>query len=259
MQRPGLTRVGIAILLVAITVAYGWNRYNQHRMDRLYVEATDPTVSRGSKEAQAAVRGLGAFKDDRSTQMLLSIALGQTPLPWPDVQREAIVALASRNDPSISAALANVLQPHHPFPVRQAAAEALRTVPCSTECVRAVLHYLERVWAGEPNYEDRTVFAAGLNESVKADHAKEQAALFQTLSGVLRRERTSTLNTLGQVYGLGTNAPSEFSLTLVTRIVFRDACAMVLQSEQHAKDASADSFVAPREELEATVRSLKCH
>lgn len=101
-------------------------------------------------------------------------------------------------------------------------------MPCTDECVRAILHYLERVMSGEPNYEDRTSFRAGLNEGVKADLAKDQQSLYGSLYEVLERERRVTLSTLVQVYGLGTDAPSTFSLTLISRMQFREACGLVL-------------------------------
>ncbi|MGA2325049.1 MAG: HEAT repeat domain-containing protein [Bryobacteraceae bacterium] len=254
-MKPLLAAVSVA----AITAGYFLFQHREQRMDRLYAEAAGlPPASHGSAEARAAVRELGSFRGAKTTQMLLRIAMGQTPFPWPDVQREAIDALASRHDPSVTAALASVLQPHYPLPTRQAAAEALRLLPCTEECVKSILHYLERVWQGEPNYEDRTRFPPGLDEPVKADLAKEQQALYQALYAVLKREGRTTMGALVQVHGLGTDSPSRFGLTLLSRMQFREACPWVLQSAQLMKQSSADSFLAPREELEETLRSLKC-
>ncbi|MBI1898252.1 MAG: HEAT repeat domain-containing protein [Acidobacteria bacterium] len=259
MNSAVLKRALAAISVIVITAGYGFYRYRERRLDRLYAEAAGvPPASHGSKEAQAAVRELGKHHGAKSTRMLLSIALGQTSFTWPDVQREAINALAARNDPSISTALAHALQPHQPLPTRQAAAEALRTLPCTAECIGAVLHYLERVWQGEPNYEDRTSFSTGLNEDVRAGVAKQQDVLYQTLFAVLKREDRLTLGTLVQVYGLGTDAASRFSLALVIRMGFRQACPAILQSEQLVKQSSAESFRAPREEIEKALRSLEC-
>jgi hypothetical protein len=168
---------------VAVVMAgYGFYRYREQQMDRWYGEASGSAPAfHGTVEAQAAVKKLATYGGNRSTVMLLNIALGRTPFEWPDVQREAMNALASRRDPKTSASLASVLQPHVPLPTRRAAADALRSIPCRGDCVRSVLHYLERVWQGEPNYEDRTTFPPGLRESVRADLQKEQDALYQTL------------------------------------------------------------------------------
>jgi hypothetical protein len=124
--------------------------------------------------------------------------------------------------------------------------------------VRSILHYLERVEQGEPNYEDRTKFPAGLNEGVKVDQAKDQDALYQTLYAVLKREARSTMEGLYQIYGVGTDAPSRFGLMLVSRMQFRESCAALLQSERLLKQSPAESFSAPREELEATIHALNC-
>ena len=131
-------------------------------------------------------------------------------------------------------------------------------MPGTEESVKSIFHYLERVSQGEPNYEDRTSFPAGLNESVKADIAKDQEALYQTLYLVLKQQGRLTLGALIQMHGLGTDAPSKFSLSLLARMQFREACPLVLRSEQTVKQSSPDSFLAPRKELELTVESLKC-
>jgi hypothetical protein len=259
MDTVVVKRVLALVTTVSLTAGYGLYRYREQQMDRLYAEAAEILPAfHGTTEAQAAVRKLSTYKGTRSTEMLLNVALGRTPFTWPDVQREAINALAARREARIATALAKILQPHYPLPARQAVAEALRALPCTEECVKSILHYLERVSQGEPNYEDRTSFPAGLNESVKTDLAKQQQGLYHALYDVLKHDGTLTLDALVQIYGLGTDAPSKFSLALVSRMQFREACPLVLRSEQVAKQSSADSFLAPREELESTLRSLKC-
>jgi hypothetical protein len=259
MERTTLKKILVATSVIISTAAYGLYRYREQRIDNLYAEAAGiPPAFHGTKEAQAAVRTLATYGGDRTTGMLLNIALGRTPFTWPDVQRDAINALTSRRDPSISTALAIVLQPHQPLPTRQAAAQALQSLPCTPECVRAILQYLERVWRGEPNYEDRTSYPPGLSEGVKADLAKDQEALYQALYRVLKREPKLTLGILVQVYGLGTDSCSKFALDVISRMQFAEACPAVLQSVQLLKQSSPESFLAPRLEIEAALRSLKC-
>ena len=219
MWSPVIKRWLAGATVAIVTAGSGVYRFRDQQMDKLYAEAAGiPPAFRGVAEAQAAVRKLGTYRGDRSTVMLLNIALGRTPFAWPEIQREAMNTLASRRDSKISPPLADLLQPHVPLPIRQDAANALRSVPCTIECVQSILHYLERVWEGEPNYEDRTVFPSGLNEGVRADLAKDQEALYQTLYAVLKREGESTMAVLYQVYGIGTNAPSKFGIIVLSRI-----------------------------------------
>jgi hypothetical protein len=245
--------------IALVTAGYGVYHFREQQMDKLYAEAAGiPSAFRGVAEAQAAVKQLGTYRGDRSTVMLLNIAIGRTPFAWPEIQREAMNTLAARRDPKISPALAGLLQPHVPLPARQAAADALRTIPCTMECVQSILHYLERVWGGESNYEDRTVFPSGLNEGVKADLAKDQEALYQTLYAVLKRQGESTMAVLYQVYGIGTNAPSKFGIMVLSRMQFPGGCPALMQSKKFLDQSSADSFLAPRGELAAAVRLLNC-
>jgi hypothetical protein len=219
----------VGAALAVVTTGYGLYHHREQQMDKLYAEASGTLPAfRGTVEAQSAVKKLAAYNGDRSTVMLLNIALGRTPFTWPDVQREAMNALASRRDPKTSASLAIVLQPHIPLPTRHAAADALRNIQCTSDCVRSILHYLERVWQDEPNYEDRTTFPLGLNEGVKADLANEQEALYQTLYAVLKREPRSTMEVLYQITGLGQMLPrdsgSRWSLACSSAKLARRCC-----------------------------------
>jgi hypothetical protein len=259
MLSVGLKRWLVVATLATMTTGYGLYRYREQQMDKLYAAAAGlPPAFHGTVEAEAAVKKLGTYRGDRSTVMLLNIALGRTSFPWPDIQRAAMNALAARRDPKISVSLASLLQPHLTATTRLAVADALQTLPCSGECIASILHYLERVWRGEPNYEERTTFPPGLNEGVKADLAKDQEALCQKLYVVLRREARSTIEALCLVYGLGTSTPSRFSLTLLSRVKLREACAAVLESERLLKQSTAELFQAPREEVIATLQTLKC-
>ena len=114
-----------------LSVGYGLYRYRERRMETLYEEVCGlPPAWRGTKEAQAAVKELGTYAGDRSTEMLLSIALGQGAFPWPEVQVEAMRALAFRRDPRVADSLAATLQPHATLVTLQAATEALQSLPC---------------------------------------------------------------------------------------------------------------------------------
>lgn len=259
MRKTRLKQTLAIISVLVLTIGYGWYRYREQRMDRLYAEASGPgDGSSDSAAAQAAVREIATYRGATSTEMLMNIALGRSGFAWPDVQREAIKALASRDDSMIAAGLSSALQPHYPLTTRQAATEALRVMRCPAECVNAILHYLERVMGGEPNYEDRTSFPTGLNVGVKSETFMEQQLLYSNLFEILKREKGLTLDSLVRVYGLGTDAPSKFSLALVSRMQFRDACPAATRSAELARQSTPEYFLSPRDEIQAALDTLKC-
>ena len=256
MSRPTWLLISVS---VAIASGYSLYQYRDRQIERLYSEAAGiPPFFRGTTEAESAVKRLGTYRGQKVTSMLLNIALGRTPFTWPQTESAAIDALANRGEPRLSESLAMLLQPQQPLPAREAAARALQKLPCDLECVESILHYLERVSHGEPNYEDRSTFSPGLSEGVKAGNRRDQETVYQSLYAALRRENRNTLVILAQVYGLGSDAPSGFALSLLSRMGFRDACPALLQSERLANQSSPELFDAPRAELAATVDAAKC-
>lgn len=252
-------RLLLVITGVGIATA-GYLYYRNSVIDRLYAEAAGyPPYLRGSNEAQAAVKKLATYRGQRSTSMLLDIAVGHGPaqLIWPDTQAEAIKALRERRDPEIAVTLANLLHPHEGLGTRQAVAAALKYLPCKGECIRSILHYLERIWRGEPNHEDRWVDSLDSSNGA-IDLKKEEEAFYGDLYLVLRQEKTETLANLAEVYGLGSMDPSPFALDLVSRLGLDEACPYLLQSDQQLKKLSSEFYKAPREELSAAIASLNC-
>lgn len=112
--------------------------------------------------------------------------------------------------------------------------------------------------AGEPNYEDRTILPAGLAEGSSTETLKEQELLYGSLFEVLKREKQTTLERLVRVYGLGASAPAKFSLTLISRIHFSDACPALMRSAERAEKSTPELFLSPREEIRAALTTLKC-
>jgi hypothetical protein len=254
--QKAFTRRNLLISAIATVIALSIALYQRRErsIDNLYAQAAGLS---GTDVAQAAVRSLSTYRGDRSKRMLLAIASGHTSFPWPSVQQEAIRALSSRPDPEIANSVALLLQPHETLPVRETAAEALKTLPCRGQCVRLILHYLERISQGEMNWEDTSLHAPGMDE-VKAGIAKEQRAFYQVLYDVLRRERVATLETLDEVYGIRTILPSTFGLRVLSNTGLSEACPVLLQSQRELKGISEGESHAPREELAATIRTLKC-
>ena len=246
----------LALSAVVSVFIAGYLFYRNKAMDRLYAEAEGYLpYYRGSRESQDAVKKLATYRGRRSTSMLLYIALRHNPLA-PEAQTEAIKALRERQDSEIAAALANLLQPHEGLRTRQAAAAALKDLPCKGACIRSILHYLERIWRGELNYEDSILHAG--SEDVAASLREDQKVLYGTLYSVLQREKSETLANLAEVYGLGSVNPSPFALDLVSHLGVHEACQYLLQSDRQLKDLSLESFKAPRQELQAAIGSLSC-
>jgi hypothetical protein len=250
------------LALVGALVAIGagvfvYDNYRSGVMARLYAEALGyPPYYRGSKESQTAVKILAAYRGRHSTAMLIDLASRQNPLA-PGAQTEAINALRDRKDPEIATALANLLQPHEALSTRQAAATALKGLPCKGDCIRLVLHYLERVMRGEPNEEDRIVFPPG-TENLKADQQTSQQVLYDTLYSILEQEKIETLTDLVQVYGLGSEDPSPFALELPPRIQLREGCPYLLQSDQSIKISPSGLYTSPPKDLQVAITSLNC-
>jgi hypothetical protein len=245
------------VLLAIAAAAFLYDRYRTGVMARLYAEAEGyPPYYRGSAESQAAVKLLATYRGQRSLSMLLDIALRQNPLA-PEAQTEAIKALTRRKDPQIAVTLAGLLQPQEGLDTRKAAAAALQNLPCNRECIASILHYLERIWRGEPNIEDRWVLGPG-NEPVLANYRAGQQAVYDNLYSVLRREKKETFTTLVNVYGLGSVVASPFALDLVSRLELHEACPYLVESERQLKDLQPESFKAPRKELRSALTSLSC-
>jgi len=243
--------------VVAAIVVAGYLSYRNKQMDRLYGEAAGyPEFFRGTRQSTDAVRKLARYRGRRATAMLLDIALGHTLMVSGDLQVEAIKDLAMRDDPQVPVAVAELLQPQEGLDTRQAAATALQHLPCRDECNRSILHYLERIWRGEPNYEDRTPLPPDFRD-VTASLQEDQQTLYGNLYSVLRRERMETLTNLVKVYGLGTDAPSAFALDLISRLGMRDACPLLLRSDQAIQRHLTD-YVAPRSQLQSAKASLNC-
>jgi len=244
---------GIAVILAAVIFL----TYRNRQMDRLYAEATgDPRYIRSSDDSEQAVEKLANYRDKRSTDLLLQLAM-HGGFPGTKVQVKAIRTLGASNDPAVAGQLAYLLQPHEGLDNRQAAADALQSLPCKGECNRSILHYLQRISAGEPNYEDRTVFPS-MFQDITVNLRKDQQELYSKLYAVLNREKLETLTNLVTIYGLGSVAPSRFGIDLVTRAKMQEACPLLLKSQEAIQTQSIDTYKAPRTELSAAIASLNC-
>jgi hypothetical protein len=144
-----------------------------------------------------------------------------------------------------------VLQPSENIDVRQAIAKTLLDDGCPVDCVKAVSHYLERVYNGERNVEDTAQLSFNLDQEtrkvVQADFRGRQMLLYTELREILSHEQSATIDVMTRVYGLGTQSPSPFALKILSTIKLPAACQGLLRSQR----ASA---IAPLHLLEQQMR-----
>jgi hypothetical protein len=248
----------LVIGITSVVVGAGFLTFRNKAIDRLYAEAAGyPEYFSSNTASTNAVRSLAAYHGSRATEKLIQIALGEGPLVFGDVQAEAIKALGERNDAEVVPTLTSLLQPHQALGIRLAAADALRSVACDGLCVRSLLHYLERVWRGEKNEEDRRVFPPG-TELLRDAKLQEQRTLYEALHSVLRRANTETLRNLEQTYGLGSANPSPFALDLLGRLELREACPLLLRTDRIVRESPSGIYTDPPKELQTAIGSLKC-
>ncbi len=253
-MRITFRRIVSVIAGLAFTTMLVVSRRNA-AMDRLYGEAAGHGLNKRPAEARAAVRKLAEYRGSRSAGMLLAVALDIDGTGMIQAQTEAIEALRTRGDPDAAVELAHLLRPHRYLDVRSAVAGTLRVLPCGEECLVAVLDYLERVWRGELNSEDRLPLKA-YNDRERADYQRQQQALYAELDAVLKQNRESTLVCLEQLYGLGHPDVSIFALQLASRLQMREACPSIMESEESANMLPAHNF--PRKEIQEAAAALKC-
>lgn len=257
--------LGVLIFVVLAAVPFWFISHRNQQMDQLYAQATgQPGYWTNSSEPDQAVRKLAGFHGERSTQMLLDIALGNNDMAiFSNAQIEAIKALRDRRgEPEIGTELASLLQPHVALGVRQAAAHSLENLPCKRECIDSILYYLERAQRGElrddvllPSNAAVTAF----DDQIKADIHKDEEAIATDLYAVLRREKQPTFLAFQDVYGIGSTRPSLFALDLLPRLPFPEACSLLLRSANALAPFPPQFFQDTRQALKATISSLNCH
>jgi hypothetical protein len=223
-------KIGIASLLLVVVLC-GLVFYQARSIAaRLAKDASDPAVSSVKRLHDISI--LRRIPGLAATKFLIDIATDASA-PF-DSRNAAVAALKGRQDPSISADLATLLQPHNAETLRSTVADALTQMPCSVECARSVLHYLERTWRGDSKSEDLVTDSLPVENLAKLDpqlissqmtetREKEQQLVSQ-LENVLSKNPAETLAALRSIYGLGSFHPSYFAIYMVEELHFSEAC-----------------------------------
>jgi len=202
----------------------------------------------GTAEAKSAVARLAGFRGEDATELLLRIASPRQRF-LDNRQVLAVQLLAKRGRPEIAVRLAESLKPQAPYSLRMAVATALAQIECNEQCTQYVLHYLYRRFCGELNAEE--AFPES-DADARFQLKQDEDQLAATLNTSLLVNRRWTVVVLTEVYGLGSEYPSPFSLHVVESLKLREACSAL-------RDSSAKTFdVSLRGSIQSLVQKLEC-
>jgi hypothetical protein len=205
-------------------------------VDRLYLTAT---MGANHAAALEAVKALGVHTDPKADELLVRIATITASARDDRVAVEAVRQLLRRGSANVIPVLVALLTPESTLELRQAVAEALAALGCSKECMPGILSYLERVWAGEANDEQRLVAAVEdrkmpdeMARTVVPRILERQQQVYETLYEILREQPDELAGMLQASYGLGTSSPSAFALHLVAFLQLSEACPALVETQK---------------------------
>lgn len=189
--------------------------------------------------------------------MLLDIARGRGPFVLPEARTEAIRLLENRKELFVSEGLARLLQPHEQLHIRLQVAGSLKELPCDIECIRSILHYIERLDCGEVPEED-AIGLPHVERLLAPSLAKDKQELSENLILVIQKNEVATVANLQETYGLGSDNPSAFAVNLVSKISLQHSCPSLKQSLQYLADASEGGKIKKRIALQKASDFQKC-
>ncbi len=240
----------IVVVFAVWLLAGSYVLYRHFEIERLRQIAL--SQSSGTAAAESAIRKLGNYRGSWAMDSLIGIATWERE--FIDGRQElAIKVIAARGNAEALAQLAELFQPSVGLARRDAVAVALQENVCNEQCTQSVLHYLERYWYGSGREEDITTLGDRFDGHPDSPEIlKEQNFVMDCLGKVLARNGRATLDVLQRIYGLGSAAPSAFSIHVVESLHLRRACILLAVSKENLLDSSKE------EKLEDLLRSLKC-
>jgi hypothetical protein len=246
------------ILWLAVTLPLATCRAPAREAAELHRIATDTTG--GTAEQQRALAELARQPGRESARYLLAVALNEGLLI--EIRLQAIRSLGQRSDLEDTAAslsdLSRLMQPHVALAIRSAVADAIQR-HCPRTCIGSVVHYMERLWRGDPTTEE--ILATETSQQIK----DEQEKVERQLVTVLLDNTGQTIEILTEVHGLGASPqnpltrpfPSEFALYLVDRMRLRETCPVLKEATELRGEGQM--WLKWRERLKSTINSLGCH
>jgi len=243
----GIRTIGLGIaLLIAALAGLADVDYRQHRMNDLYRIAINGSLAQ-SAEACAAVVELAGFRGKQAPELLFHLLAPQHSY-YDKRQDIALQLLAKRNDPEVTARLAELLQPYTSLWLRTEVSKALLDMECNRACTQFILFYLDRLSLGELNSEDATEHSPDFRFSLKA----EQDEVVNRLGRVLGKDQSLTVAVLTDDYGIGTSYPSRLALQLIGTLQLRTACHELIRPNVKIYDPVL------RGQVQNLIQQLKC-
>jgi hypothetical protein len=192
-----------------------------------------------------------AISDDPDKVRLLAI-IAKELQPDGGNRLVSISELARIGSPDAMEDVAELLAPHQAIEIRLHATEALKNSQCSERCLKTVMFYLYRLFSGEQAQREQLLREAG-----RRIIEEGQEKVVSGLNSVLMQHRTDVLKILGADYGLGSDEPSPFSLEMVERLRFQEACDLLRKSEEYQRKWSRLAKSDPAH-MTKTIEALGC-
>lgn len=233
-RKLGYVIVGFVLLYI------GYNSIRTARIDALVRAAMDRTPD------PAIVQKLASYRGDHAADMILLVA---GAAPTQENRIAAIHALVDRKATSLIPRLSEMLVPQESFAVRMEVAQALYQAPCSTECIKNVLYFQERMSNGARPSED-------LMSDPPRGLSRPEQQLQSVLDAVLKKNKPALGLVLAKVYGLTTEFPSSFAIQVIERLEIKEACPALVHTYLSVDDQVKNS--PEYQEVTQAVRILDC-
>jgi hypothetical protein len=244
-----LLRVGMLILVVLFQATSCANPQERPKEPDENLRQLFGTAVSGIPSL-AAVHRITDSKSPERVHLLILIA--NAPYAASENRDAAIDDLAKIGSADAFEGIAELLAPHQAVGVRLRAAKALRNPGCSEGCLTAALFYLYRLSAGEQALGDQV-----FHESTRRSIEEDQQQVLSELNEVLTKHQSDVLKILTFTYGLGSPAPSPFSLEIVEKLHLSQGCDLLLKSEDYEQRWSRFRKTDP-ERTRKAIEKLGC-
>ncbi len=233
-RKLGYVIVGFVLLYI------GFNSIRTARIDALARAAMDRTAD------PAIVQKLASYRGDHAADLLLLVAGGA---PTQENRLVAIHALVERKAAPLVSRLSELLVPQESFAIRMAVAQALYQTACSTECIKNVLYFEERMSNGARPSED-------VVSDPPRGLSKPERQLQNVLDEVLKKNKPALGLVLAKVYGLTSEFPSSFAIQVIERLEIKEACPALIHTYLSVDDQVKNS--PEYQEVTQAVKILEC-
>jgi hypothetical protein len=206
-------RIGIAVVLILLA-ATAFNTWRNARMSALAQSVM------GTKADISAVTRLASYRGQQSAELLGVVVVGSQNQ---GNRLAALQALVDRKDVARISRLSELMLPTETLPLRQALANAIYQVGCSSECLRNILYFEERMWRGDRPSEE-------VSANPPSQRSEKESELQTALDEILRKNKAALGPVLEKFYGLTPPFPNPFAVETVTRLGITEACPTLMRT-----------------------------